>query len=813
VTLHIHQLKSCSPEPLASYLKALGILRLVVEQNADCEARGWWQDEHFCLLTKLARDDLEAFFLDRYEPTPLLSPWNKGCGFFKANDPGLAPLESSQAARFAGFRRGVTESRRLLDAMSQADAVIRAIKARTKTNKTFQSEQQRELLANSATFRSFVDQLHTKATGPDLAVTERDELEAEIATVESLVIGASIGPTKDEAERLKCSPGYKRLLAAADRRFKSLKSTLIPDCRRTWRGPHARWLSAAVVLNENGNPKWPSLLGTGGNDGNLDFTNNFMQRLGDLFELNSSCGSSFPGTIELLVNSLWSEPANRLATTAVGQYQPGAAGGANSSTGTGGDSLVNAWDFVLMMEGSLLFSSRATRRLDPNQFTRASAPFAVRSHAAGFASTGTEKAQRGEQWMPLWSRPAKLVDVVALFSEARIQLNRQTANRPVDVARAISRLGVARGIDSLTRYGYLERNGQSTLAVPLGRVKVRQHPRAHLIDDLAPWLDRLQRRARDKHAPARLVQAERRLANSVFAALTHDYSPDRWQAILQAAVAVESIQATGTAVDAGPIPALRPEWVSAVDDRTTEVRLALSLGSAAAGYSRGGRPNDPVRHHWLPLEPGLEPGELRFKISDKRLARDSRVVMSGCDFLADGAAIVERRLIEASMEGQRRLHLVAAEGCGARLGDLAKFLGGAVDLRKVLDLARAFMAIQWRCWLSDLCPRATFALVQPDEAWLALRLACLPWPLGRDKNIPAEPGIVRRLRAGDGAGATGIALARLRSAGIRPPLQAGITDSSTARLWAAALVFPIDRGSALRAAAALDPSMKGPIHA
>ena len=81
--------------------------------------------------------------------------------------------------------------------------------------------------------------------------------------------------------------------------------------------------------------------------------------------------------------------------------------------------------------------------------------------------------------MPLWARPATLTDVVALFGEARVQLDRQTANRPVDVARAISRLGVARGIDAFTRYGYLERNGQSTLAVPLGRVHVRQHPHAH----------------------------------------------------------------------------------------------------------------------------------------------------------------------------------------------------------------------------------------------------------------------------------------------------------------------------------------------
>ena len=39
MTLHMHTLKGCSPAPLANYLKALGVLRLVAEQ-ADLNARG-----------------------------------------------------------------------------------------------------------------------------------------------------------------------------------------------------------------------------------------------------------------------------------------------------------------------------------------------------------------------------------------------------------------------------------------------------------------------------------------------------------------------------------------------------------------------------------------------------------------------------------------------------------------------------------------------------------------------------------------------------------------------------------------------------
>lgn len=806
MSTRILDLTGCSPAPLAHYLKALGILRLVVEQEADPGARGWWQNEHFRLLTRLDREQLEEFLLRRYQPTPLLSPWNKGCGFFKAGDPGLDPLENSTARRFERFRQGAAEARKLLNAQAEADAVVRAIKARTKTGSAFQNESQRQLLSSCETYLACVDQMQAQAAKADLTEEERKKIAADLETVVGMVAVPTPGEQKDSKGRreLKDRPGYKRLLAMADKRFKDLKKTLIPDCRLNWRGPLAEWMSAAVVLSEDGEPVWPSLLGTGGNDGNLDFTNNFMQRIGELFDVASETGKAKAGARELLSHSLWGEPTTGLGTTAVGQYLPGAAGGANSTTGTVGESLVNPWDFVLMMEGVIFFRSRATKRLDPHSLGRAAAPFAVRSHAAGYGSPGTEKAQRGEQWMPLWGRPATAGEVAALFGEARVQLGRQVANRPVDVARAISRLGAARGVFSFCRYGYLERNGQSTLAVPLGRMEVREAPRGRLIDDLAPWMDRLQRLARGKLAPARLVQAERRLAEAVVAALAHDESSNRWQEILLAAVAVERLQAAGCGIEAGPIPVLSPEWLTAAGGGA-EVRLAAALGSAAAAYTKDGAPTDPVRHHWLPLERGGR----RFRVTGKRLVKDPRVVMSGRDALSDCAAVVERRLTEAQVKGQRALPLVAASGYSAALCDLAELLHGGIDLGKVAELARAFMAVQWtQCSVGGMGkPARTKTL--PPEGWLAVRLACLPWPLPPDRRISAEAGALRKLMAGDGAGAMGLALARLRSAGIRPPLRAGALDEFSARLWAASLVFPIDRGSALRAAAALDPTLKG----
>jgi len=754
MSMHIHHLKGCAPAPLAHYLKALGILRLIAEQ-ADPQARGWWQDEHFCLMTTLDEQAIEQFFLERYAPTPFVSPWNKGSGFFQSNDPGMAPMEASLADRFENFRAGIAAGRAELTAMESADVEVRRLKDLTKVKK---------------------------------------------------------GMSKAEstaARALKDDSDFKAQLAVANKKFTAMKADLFTPCQLTWRGAHRAWMDAALVITESPKPSFPSLLGTGGNDGRLDFTNNAMQRLGELFDLADPAGMPRASTATLLEQTLWSKASNALSSNAIGQFLPGSAGGANSTTGADGSSLINPWDFILMLEGTLLFSARATRRLDPHSASRASAPFVLRSHAVGHATPGNEKAERGEQWMPLWNSPSTLGDLSAMLGESRMQVGRQTANRPIDAARAIARLGVARGITSFVRFGYLERNGQSNLAVSLDRIQVTQRPHARLIDDMASWLDRLQRQARDKNAPARLIHAERRLSNTVLAAITHDPSPDRWQAVLRAAVAIEMIQAAGTAIDAGPIPKLSSQWIDAANDNSAEMRLAIALGSASAGhvFRMPDQPVDPVRHHWLPLE---RDGR-KFKKHEKRLANDPRVVMAGRDATDDLAALVNRRFIEASQSGANahRLPLIAARGCEARLADLAQLIAGRVDLDRVSELARAMMAVDWSKVQREHLPKANPDAAMPDEGWLALRLACLPWPLVHNHfDIRAEPAMIRRLLGGDGAGATQIALRRLKSSGLRMPLQSVSVDSSTTRLWAAALAFPISQHSACRAANTLDPCLK-----
>lgn len=748
--MNIHDLNGCAPTPLAHYLKALGVLRIVSEQ-ADPQARGWWDGERFRLMTKLDMSELFAFFLDRYEPTPLVSPWNKGSGFYYVNDPALTPVEKSTASRFERLRAGIRAGRQLLNELAAADQAVRAIKDETKDKKL--SRAQREVLRNS--------------------------------------------------------PEYKKRLGEAEKVFKSLKSDIIPQFRLHWRGPHREWMDAAMVLDDDGTPRFPALLGTGGNDGRLDFTNNYFQRLNDVFELADSDGKARVPARAWFESALTGVAVRDLKSGgAVGQYLPGVAGGANNSNGPDAESLVNPVDFLLMMEGSVLFTAHATRRLGAVEESRAAAPFAVGAQGAGYASAAdADESARGEQWMPLWSQPMILAELRHLLSEGRAQIGARSAREPLDLARAVARLGTARGIVAFQRYAYIERNGQSNLAVPIGRFRVpdRVSPRLASLDDLDAWLPRLRREARGDKAPSRLKLVEHRLGDALFGVAHHPDEPNRWQAVLLALADVEAVQVTGSGYRAGPVPGLRTEWVSAADDGSAEFRLALACALQSAKLSREGNPVDLVRRHWLPLDGG------RFATTgtggQTRLQRRADVVLQGRSGSDDAIALVERRLIEAEQFGKRQLPLVAARRASAAAGDLAALIAGEVDLDRVMTLARSLMALDRVAWTAAPCPpRPAVSTLLPDDPWLAVRLAMLPWPLPDGRRVAVDISVLRRLKSGDAETAVELSLRRLRAAGIYPAVRFAAVSPDTARFWAAALAFPVTQNTAMDIIRRLDPT-------
>lgn len=753
-SLHRHALTGCSPTPLAHYLKALGILRLLSEQK-DPHARGWWQDEAFHLVTTLDAAAIERFFLEEYRPTPLISPWNKGAGFvFAANNPALDRLRRSTSPRLAEFRAAIQQADAAITNLSAADSAIRAIKGETKAK----------------------------------------------------------GLSRADKERIKNDPDYKARLARAERHFKRLKDGLIPDSRRSWRGDHLRWMDSAMVITAEGETRFPSLLGSGGNDGKNDFTKQFMESLCAVADWQT--GQPRPEASRLLSAALFSQPAARSQQALpVGQFHPGGAGGANMTVGFDADAQVNPWDYVLLLEGTLAFVPTVSRRATAGTRGSISAPFATRASASGHGSSSPTESDslRGEQWMPLWNTPSTFTDITGLISEGRVLRSKTTASRPVDFGRAVARLGVARGITAFERYGYLERNGQSNLAIPLGRWQVTPQPRQELLDDLDRfrWLELVQRAARDKFAPRSFVAAQRNLETAIMAVCSRGDEPELWQNLLLSLSEIERCMVQSGAFTAKqrlqPIPPLSAGWLHAIGwSSSPETRLAAAL----ALQTTDAKGTDSIRRHWLPLEKkeGSHKGASRFAVDSTGLRRDPGVVCRGINPENDLLALIRRRAIEGARTDSRHFSLHGHSGFSATDSDLAALLIGDVDLDKTGRLARALLAL--RRPRQAVTPDNGQAQTRqsPPPIYGLFRLACLPAPLTRGNatiSIPFDPAIPARLATGDLAAAGGAALRRLKASGLRPVIRQIAGTDVFARRLALCLAFPISADAASRLAGIL----------
>lgn len=72
--------KGCTTNSLGSYLKALGLFDILSEKYSD--TRAYWENDEFNIILPLeSEDDITNFFIQEYEPLPIVSPWNNGGGF------------------------------------------------------------------------------------------------------------------------------------------------------------------------------------------------------------------------------------------------------------------------------------------------------------------------------------------------------------------------------------------------------------------------------------------------------------------------------------------------------------------------------------------------------------------------------------------------------------------------------------------------------------------------------------------------------------------------------------------------------------
>lgn len=698
------RLTGCRPEPLLSYLKALGIFRLAAEQ-ADKTARAAWENDVFVLHTTLSEAELLTFFQERYTPTPIMAPWAGGSGFFQGdNTKAVEAIAKSKTPRLAAYRQIIMQVRGILK---------------------------------------------------DLKQTSKPQ---------------------DEA-----------------------KDRLLRRYRRELPNEFLAWMDSAIVLQNEGQ-KYPPILGTGGNDGRLDFTQNLMQRLVELGFADDKLVSESEGWLK---NALFGEPAKDLLSVAIGQFDPGRAGGPNAGQGLSGESRVNPWEYILMLEGALLMAGSVTRRLDVNAREKASFPFTVNATAVGNGALNEGEDSRGEIWLPLWHNPTRLNEVRQVFAEGRAQVGKRQARNAVDFARAIAGLGIDRGLTGFTRYSFLKRSGKAYLAASLGRFETHTPAEnANLLAELDDWLDRFRRACAGDNVQLRFTAALRRLDEAVFAYCRFGGAV-RFGEIVRALGQCEQALVFNQAKPGfigqskyavKPVPLLSKEWLKATQEDSPEFRIALALAAMRATGDVGAlRCNLEVvkrtKWGWNWAEP------------QDRYA----TVWSAASLPRNLQAVLERRLLDAMRFGLEGLPLESHFSADA--DDVTAFLAGQVDDERLAEWLWGLMLIDLRnaSW-EDLTPTRPDSAAQPvPRVYALLKLLFLPeyhaLKTQGGKPIKPEPSILTHLRAGRLNAACETAARRLRASGYLPmpspmsgrgarPMDYALPGPRLARL-AAALLIPV----------------------
>lgn len=659
-------LPGCRPEPLASYLKALAILRLVSTQ-IDASARGWWRDDRFHLSSELDPEGLVHYLVDRYQPTPLVAPWNKGSGFgtddAKSSPTACAAVETmagSTDPRLAGYRQAILA----------------------------------------------VQRLTTSAAWP------QDDKPQQVAL-----------------------------------------------CRNEVPDESVDWIDATVVLTAESR-RFPPLLGTGGNDGRFDFSSNFMQRIAEVLGMTKR-GRADATPRELAESALFDHPV-RLDKAAIGQFDPGGAGGVASSPLGSADSLSNPWDFVLLLEGAVVFASAAARRLSTGAGA-VGVPFMVDAIAAGHATAANESS-RGELWAPLWSRPASFPEVARFVGEGRAEFGGRQATSALDFARAVGALGVDRGIDSFVRHAFLERNGLATFAVPVGRVTVAERAGTSLLSVIDAWSGRLKR---VKNPPGSLPPLLRRLEEAQFAVAVTG-GGETLTDVLVAIAELERVVLRSRALAAiGPAFGLSAEhWLAYIGDDSPEFELAAALASVR-------RVNT---DRW---------GLLRGLFADlDGLARAATVpglgIRSIWELLAEAHETLAIRIPPAPLP-QRTAHgepgpirwlpTAGRHASASAVGSMLAGQGFSDD--RFARFLSACLVLDWSTQWKQ--PDVGNETRRPHPGWAVLAPSFHRGSLPSRYNVATPPvadvGWVRQLRVGRTSEVIGEGLRRLTWAGLRPTIR------------------------------------------
>jgi CRISPR-associated protein Csx17 len=107
-----YTIKGCTTNSLGSYLKALGLFDILSKKYSD--TRAYWKNDEFNIILPLeSEEDIINFFIEEYEPLPVVSPWNNGGGFVNPK-PELNNLLSSDEPRLGAYQNVIRQTQEIM---------------------------------------------------------------------------------------------------------------------------------------------------------------------------------------------------------------------------------------------------------------------------------------------------------------------------------------------------------------------------------------------------------------------------------------------------------------------------------------------------------------------------------------------------------------------------------------------------------------------------------------------------------------------------------------------------------------------------
>ena len=689
-----HQLLGCMTAPMSSYLKSVGLIR-ILSKNDSIVTAYWKNSYHLVARTSMSKDDMLQYLLEEYEPSPIISPWSYNK--YKKTKKELEPLLEADKKRYQMYDKTI----------EKIDGVV---------------------------FAEF-----------------------------KRIFGLNEVTKNDIDEKTKPS--------------------LFKICRNMLPDDYVLWLDTVFAL-EAEKPQYAPLLGSGANDGNFDLAENFAKCLRQVLRTDNREKS-----IKWLKSALFGDIVALSPIKTVG-HNPDGSGGPNSGSGFEGKSLSNPWDYVMMMEGTMLFAGSVSKRLSHIR-GKAMFPFAVGTSNVGYATAsvndtdeGQEPESKGELWLPVWTRPSTYTEMEQVFKEGRMQIGSRYAETGTEAARSMITLGTERGIDQFKRYGILKRKGKAYLFINSGTLQVEYKPAAGLLEELDRWHGGISKKTKKAASLARLL---RNYDGTIMQFCTTRKTSDMQKVLALVGAIERHVSILGS--DYMLLQSLSNRWLDECYDGSAEFRLAASIASILSFRGVGSIRTNLERaalegNVWKPTK---NPVSFVWKDDDALTRNMSRVL--------------QRRGIDGQIKSLKTLPIEGA--ISAPIGDIVEFLNGRLDTKKIGNLILPISCMKMERYMNYPWKRSGLKSDEVEgvpEAYMVMKLVC---PSLEKDNMGYDLSMLGMLSSGRINAAYEKAIYMLHSHGFSPLSYNGRTkrpqsttvSNTVKKHLMASLLFPISSGT------------------